>query len=74
MTAQILKDLFAPCCEYLSAYNKALGFPILGVSIVGDGKFAFVEFQTQQLAEAIIPCFSGIEFLGHVLIVNKPAM
>jgi RNA recognition motif-containing protein len=74
VTPQILKDMFAPCCEYLPSYNKALGFPVLGVSIVGDGKFAFVEFQTQQLAEAVIPCFSNIEYLGHVLIVNKPAM
>mmetsp|Transcript_43704 Transcript_43704/g.95259 ORF Transcript_43704/g.95259 Transcript_43704/m.95259 type:complete len:270 (-) Transcript_43704:166-975(-) len=59
-------------CQHLPEYQPELGPVVLNVDMSADGKYCFVEFQSDVLATQGKEVLNDLELVGRRLIVDRP--
>jgi len=72
VTPEILRELFTPACEILPDYDRSKGPPVVHVNLPEPGKFAFVEFQNEAIANQVISLFDNMDLLGRKMMCKRP--
>lgn len=72
VTPSALRDLFSQPLKTMPNFNEAAGQPVLNVDIAPDGKFAFVEFRDEEIAQIALTLFDKMELCGRTLNVGRP--
>jgi len=72
ITPQALKDLFTAPLRTLPNHDESQGPPVLNVDLASDGKFAFVEFRSEEIAQVALTLFDKMEVVGRTINVGRP--
>eukprot|EP01067_Filipodium_phascolosomae_P008370 Filipodium_phascolosomae@DN7095_c0_g1_i1.p1 len=73
VTPQMLKELFTKPMTILPEFDPLLGPPVLNVDLGTEGRYAFVEFQSEKLATAALNTFQNLQLYGRQLSLGRPA-
>ena len=72
VNASTLKDFFTAALQSAKEYSPTMGPPVTCVQMSGEGKFAFVEFQTEVMAVTALQ-LDKVDVAGRALNVGRPA-
>eukprot|EP01066_Platyproteum_vivax_P001574 Platyproteum_vivax@DN1201_c0_g1_i1.p1 len=73
VSPQMLKELFTKPMTILPEFDPILGPPVLNVDLGIEGRYAFVEFQSERLATAALGTFQNLQLYGRQLSLGRPA-
>lgn len=73
VTQDVLMELFAPACKYLPQFIEEKGDPVVNVTLNADGRYAFVEMQSDKLASAALSIYDKMELFGRPMNVGRPS-
>ena len=72
VSAQMLGELFAARLAVLPLPTPSATGPVIGVKLNDDGKFGFVEFASEELADVAERLFHKTELCGRLINVGRP--
>ena len=73
ISEQLLRDLFEPACRKLLTNSHSSVTPIVNVELHDDGRYAFVEFVSESLANATLGVFgNNTEIMGRRIFLGRP--
>merc|ERR1712046_111168 len=70
VTEQMLKELFTAMFTNVPGVNSA-GAPVINCSLDTSGKFAFIEFRTEEMA-AMAMALDKVELVGRQISIGRP--
>eukprot|EP00916_Digyalum_oweni_P007149 GHVL01012114.1.p1 GENE.GHVL01012114.1~~GHVL01012114.1.p1 ORF type:complete len:346 (+),score=66.63 GHVL01012114.1:22-1059(+) len=72
VTSSMLMELFSKPMTMLPEYESPLGPPVLNVELGSEGRYAFVEFQSEKLGSAALKTFQNLQLYGRSLTLGRP--